>query len=69
MDLASPQTMPTWRTLDEAAKQLRLSRRTITRWVQGGHIRVYEIPGDRKRYVDLDEIKKFRQPRPVEPKG
>lgn len=46
--------------MDEAAKQLKLSRRTITRWVGEGRIRVYSIPGDRKRYVDLDEIRKMR---------
>ena len=62
--------MATWRTMDEAAKQLRISRRTITKWVGGGHIRAYTRPGDRHRYVDLDEIKRFRDIyTPVERKG
>jgi excisionase family DNA binding protein len=52
--------------MDDAAKQLKLSRRTITRWVTAGSIRVYRVPGDRRRYVDLDEIDRFRQPRPIE---
>ena len=59
--------MATWRTMDDAAKQLRVSRRTITRWVSEGHIHAWTRPGDRKRYVDLDEIRKYReQYRPVE---
>jgi len=58
--------MATWRTMDDAAKQLRISRRTLTRWVTEGRIRAYTIPGDRKRYVDLEEIKKMRVPQPVE---
>ena len=33
-----------------------------------GKIRAYTIPGDKHRYVDLDEVRKFRQPRPIEPK-
>jgi excisionase family DNA binding protein len=58
--------MPTWRTLDEAAKQLKISRRTLTKWVSNGKIRGYTIAGDRHRYVDLDEIRKLREPKPIE---
>jgi len=70
MDLPSPsEPMATWRTMDDAAKQLKISRRTLTRWVGEGHIRAYARPGDRRRYVDLDEIKKYRdQYTPIEPK-
>jgi excisionase family DNA binding protein len=68
MAIASPVEVAAWRTMDEAAAQLRLSRRTITRWVAEGHIRVYKVPGDRHRYVDLDEIRKFRTPTLIEPK-
>ncbi len=60
--------MATWRTMDEAAKQLKVSRRTLTRWVTAGKIRVYRVEGDRHRYVDLDEIRKMRQPKLIEPK-
>lgn len=67
MAIDSP-VVATWRTMDEAAKQLKLSRRTLTRWVGQGHIRVYSIPGDRHRYVDLDEIRKFREPRLIPPR-
>ena len=61
--------VPTWRTMDEAAKQSKVSRRTITRWVTAGLIRVYRVEGDRRRYVDLDEIRKMRQPRLIEGTG
>jgi excisionase family DNA binding protein len=58
--------MPTWRSLDDAAKQLKVSRRTLTQWISDGKIRAFRIPGDRKRYVDLDEVKRFREPKPIE---
>ena len=61
--------MPTWRSMDDAAKTLKVSRRTITRWVTAGLIRVYRVPGDRKRYVDLDEIRKMRTPTPIDRPG
>jgi excisionase family DNA binding protein len=60
--------MATWRSLDEAAKRLKVSRRTLQRWAREGHIRIYKRPGDRKRYVDLDEVEAFRQYQPLEPK-
>jgi excisionase family DNA binding protein len=55
--------------MDQAAAQLKISRRVITRWVSEGRIRAYTRPGDRHRYVDLDEIKRYREEyTPVEPK-
>lgn len=65
--LPPPEQMATWRTLDQAAKQLGVSRRTISQWISDRKIRAYTIPGDKHRYVDMDEVKKFRQPRPIEP--
>ena len=59
--------MPTWRSLDDAASQTGISRRTLTRWIGQGRLRAYSIAGDRRRYVDLDEIRKLREPRPIEP--
>lgn len=71
MPIAWPsEPMATWRTMDRAAKQLKISRRTLTRWVTEGHIRSYKRPGDRHHYVDLDEIKRYQQQfTPVERKG
>jgi excisionase family DNA binding protein len=58
--------MPTWRHLDDAAQEVGVSRRTLNRWIADGLLRVYRVPGDRRRMVDLDEIEKLRQPRPIE---
>jgi excisionase family DNA binding protein len=58
--------MPTWRSLDEAAKQTGVSRRTLTRWVAEGKLRAYKRAGDRRRYVDLDDLRKLQQLRPVD---
>jgi excisionase family DNA binding protein len=62
--------MPTWRTLDDAARQTGVSRRTLTRWISQGRLTAYTVAGDLHRYVDLDQIKKLREPKPIPtPKG
>jgi excisionase family DNA binding protein len=57
----------TWRTLDQAARQLGVSRRTLTRWVTAGRVKAYTIAGDKRRYVDMDELRRLREPKPIEP--
>jgi len=67
--------MPTWRSLDDAAKEVPphlaemgvkpVSRRTLNRWIEEGLLTPIRIPGDRKHYVDLDEIEKIRVHQPV----
>jgi hypothetical protein len=57
--------VPTWRSLDDAAAQSGVSRRTLNRWIADGRLRVYSRAGDRKRYVDIDEIRKLQQLEPV----
>jgi excisionase family DNA binding protein len=66
MAIASVAILPTWRSLDDAAKKTGISRRTLTRWVSEGKLRAYSRAGDRKRYVDLDEIRKLQELRPVD---
>ena len=56
--------VPTWRSLDDAARQSGVSRSTLFRWMRAGLLRPYRILGDPKTYVDLDEIRKLREPRP-----
>jgi len=58
--------VPTWRTMDEAARESGISRRTLTQWVSDGKLRAFRRAGDRKRYVDLDDIRKLQQLRPVD---
>ncbi len=60
--------MPRWRTLDDAAAQTGISRRTLNRLISRGQLRVYTVVGDRRHFVDLDEIKKLKQPKPIERK-
>lgn len=59
--------MATWRTLDDAASQVGVSRRTLQRWISERRIRAYSIAGDRRAWVDLDEIRALREPRPRMP--
>jgi excisionase family DNA binding protein len=66
LDSPSPEPMATWRTLDDAAAQLKIGRRTLTQWISDGKIKAYTIAGDRRRWVDLDEIKELRTPKPIE---
>jgi excisionase family DNA binding protein len=65
MAIASAVILPTWRSLDDAAEQTGISRRTLTRWVSEGKLRAYSRAGDRKRYIDLDEMRKLQQLEPV----
>lgn len=54
--------MPTVKSLDDAARLSGVHRRTIQRWLGEGKLTAYRIPGDRKRYVDLDELSQLRTP-------
>lgn len=56
----------TWRSLNDAAKQSGISRRTLTRWISEKRLTAYRIAGDRRRFVDLDEIKQLRKPKPLD---
>jgi len=62
--------MPTWRSLNDAAEQSGVSRRTLQRWIRQGLLKPYRILGDPKTYLDLDQIRRLREPRPRdEPNG
>jgi hypothetical protein len=54
-------------TLDHAARQLGVSRRTLARWLTASGVKAYTIAGDGRRYVDMDEPRRLREPKPVEP--
>jgi len=41
-------------------------RRSLTRWVAEGKLKAYSRAGDRKRYVDLEDIRKLQQLRPID---
>jgi predicted site-specific integrase-resolvase len=59
--------MPRWRTLDDAAQQSGVSRRTLERWIGAGLLQRFVVRGDRRTYVDLDQIDKLREPRLKDP--
>jgi excisionase family DNA binding protein len=61
--------MPNVKSLDDAARLAGVHRRTIQRWLGDGLLTPYRIPGDRKRYVDLDELSRLRAPQPLPRKG
>jgi excisionase family DNA binding protein len=64
IDLA---TMSTIKSLDEAARASGVSRRLIQKWLGEKRLTAYSIAGDRRRFVDVDEIKKLREPRALPP--
>jgi excisionase family DNA binding protein len=45
-------------TLDEAAEDAKIGRRTVQRWIAEGKIRSWKREGDRRTYVDRDEVRK-----------
>jgi excisionase family DNA binding protein len=50
----------------EAARQLGVSRRTLTRWITAGRVKAYGIAGHKRRYVDMDELRRLRELKPIE---
>ncbi|HEV2033389.1 MAG TPA: helix-turn-helix domain-containing protein [Candidatus Dormibacteraeota bacterium] len=57
--------MATLRTLDEAARAAGIGRRTLDRLVADGKLKAYKQIGDRRHYIDMDELDRLRKPRPV----
>ena len=54
-------------TLTEAAKQLGISRVTMSQLARAGRFTVYENPADRRqRLVSLDEVRRALAPRPIQ---
>jgi excisionase family DNA binding protein len=51
-------------TLDEAATYAGISRRTVHRWINAGHVVEYRV-GPRSVRVDLDDLDRLLTPRPV----
>lgn len=49
--------------MDEAVKQYQRSRAWLYEQVKDGHLKRYEIPGDKRVYLSIVEIEKLLQPR------
>ena len=57
-------SLPQLVTLDQAAKLLRVDRRTIQRWMSAGHLTRYRgAIGDRKIYFSMQELRDLTKPR------
>jgi excisionase family DNA binding protein len=57
--------MANLRTLDEASRIAGIGRRTLDRLVADRKLRAYKLVGDRRHYVDMDELDRLRRPKPV----
>jgi DNA-binding transcriptional MerR regulator len=57
--------MSNLKTLDEVSRELGIPRRTLQTWLVLRKITPYKIEGDRRRYLDVDEVRRLREPRPL----
>jgi excisionase family DNA binding protein len=57
--------MPRVKSLDEVAQELGIHRRTLQRWIYEGKLTPYRIEGDRRRYLDIEEVERLREPKPL----
>lgn len=62
MAMVNLRDMPQLKTLNDAAKIAKVSRRLLQVWLTEGKLKRWAIPGDNRRYVDMDEVKKLAQP-------
>ncbi len=67
MSVIDLSAMPSLRTLDDAAKSAKVSRRLLQKWLSEGKLRRWQVPGDRRRYVDMAEVKRLMEPREIPP--
>lgn len=56
--------MPKVIDLEEASERFGVSVMTLRRAIRAGQLKRYEIWGDRKVYVDPEEVERLREPRP-----
>ncbi len=61
--------MPTLKPMADAAKLAKISRRLLQQWLSEGRLKRWQVPGDHRRFVDMDEVKKLMEPRVVPPKS
>lgn len=57
--------MPNLKSIDEAAKIAKVSRRLLQQWMTETKLKRWKVPGDRRRFVDMDEIRRLKEPRQV----
>lgn len=55
--------LPPIKPLDEVVSEFAIPRRTLQRWLGTGKLTRYKVEGDRRRYLDVAEVKRLRQPK------
>jgi len=58
--------MPALKSLDDAARAAKVSRRLLQQWLKEGKLKRWQVPGDRRRFVDMVEVKRLLEPRPLD---
>jgi excisionase family DNA binding protein len=53
---------PDVKPLDEVAALTGIPRRTLQDWLHYGDLTSYSVKGDRKRYLDINEVNRLRTP-------
>jgi excisionase family DNA binding protein len=56
--------VPTWLSLDEAAKRLSIHPATLRDWADRGHIRAIRTPGGHRRFSEADVVQLVVQRQP-----
>ena len=52
--------------VDDAAKQLDVSRATAWKWIRRYGIQTYRVPGNRRTLLKRSDVKRLAQPVPAE---
>ena len=57
-------------TVDELAQLLRCHKTSVLRWIAGGQVKAFRLPGGGRYRIPHSEVKRLRQPRTDgEPRG
>jgi excisionase family DNA binding protein len=54
-------------SVQEAADRLGVHERTVRRWIREGRLKPYRVMGDRRRFVDAEEVEALREPQELPP--
>lgn len=54
-------------SVDQVAEKYTVSRATVWRWIKEMDIQRYRFRGDRKTYIQSDDLERMSQPMPTEP--
>lgn len=52
-------------SVNEMAEEFSISRSSAWRWIREGELQTYRFVGDRKTYVNRDDLDRLREPIPI----